>query len=268
MSFQNGEWVDSFKIDTNGTVNAKPAFVCMYFGGSSSYPTGIQNFGGQFYDDCVTDLSNEKDFNIQSADCLTTNSDDDAQVENNTFFPYSQVRAYRVRFGEQNQSMFTNMKIDSKEYPETNESIKILSRLAGDNKLQAPTPLGQNLYNLYENRSYRATVTGLGNMMLQPTQYFQIENVPLFNGAYITLSVEHNIEPNKMTTSVSGTKILKYPVPRILEASSILGFPGGNTTSTNAGMASTGTVTAGPNGLNPSPPLPAQHNSMYEFKIQ
>ena len=267
MSFQNGEWVDSFKIDTNGTVNAKPAFVCMYFGGSSSYPTGIQNFGGQFYDDCVTDLSNEKDFNIQSADCLTTNSDDDAQVENNTFFPYSQVRAYRVRFGEQNQSMFTNMKIDSKEYPETNESIKILSRLAGDNKLQAPTPKGQNLYNLYENRSYKATVLGLGNMMLQPTQYFQIENVPLFNGAYITLSVEHNIEPNKMTTSVSGTKILKYPVPRVLEASSILGFEGGNSYDTNAGDSSASAVTLGPNGATIQAPQ-AQYNSMYDFKVQ
>ena len=85
-------------------------------------------------------------------------------------------------------------------------------------------------------------------MMLQPTQYFQIENVPLFNGAYITLSVEHNIEPNKMTTSISGTKILKYPVPRVLEASSILGFDGGNSYDTNAGDSSASIVTLGPNG--------------------
>ena len=252
MKFETNEWTDSFRIDTVGDVVAKPAFVCMYFGGSSSYPTGINTVGGQFNDDCIVDMTNPKDgggkdFNIQTEGCIF-NVDNDAQVKRNPFFPYGKVRAYRVRFAEQNQSMFTNIKIDSKEYPETNESIKILSRIAGDNKLQAPTPKGQNLYNLYENRSYKATVLGFGNMMLQPTQYFQIENVPLFNGAYITLSVEHNVEPNKMTTSVSGTKILKYPVPRVLEASSILGFGGGNSYDTNAGESSATTISIGPNG--------------------
>jgi GH25 family lysozyme M1 (1,4-beta-N-acetylmuramidase) len=111
--------------------------------------------------------------------------------------------------------MFTDIKIDSKEYPETNESIQILSRLAGDNNPDAPVPKGQSLYNLYENRSYKATVTGLGNAMIQPTQYFQLENIPLFNGAYLILTVEHNITANKMTTSFSGTKLLKYPMPRV-----------------------------------------------------
>ena len=271
MQFENSEWTDSFRIDTVGDVTARPAFVCMYFGGSSSYPTGINTVGGQFNDDCIVDMTNPKDgggkdFNIQTEGCIY-NVDNDAQVKRNPFFPYGKVRAYRVRFAEQNQSMFTNIKIDSKEYPETNESIKILSRIAGDNKLQAPTPKGQNLYNLYENRSYKATVLGLGNMMLQPTQYFQIENVPLFNGAYITLSVEHNIEPNKMTTSVSGTKILKYPVPRVLEASSILGFEGGNSYDTNAGDSSASAVTLGPNGATIQAPQ-AQYNSMYDFKVQ
>jgi lysozyme len=52
--------------------------------------------------------------------------------------------------------------------------------------------------------------------MIQPTQYFQLENIPLFNGAYIILSVEHKISANKMTTSFSGTKLLKYPIPRVL----------------------------------------------------
>lgn len=232
------EWQESFKIDTIGNIENGPAFVCMYIGGGSSYPTGIQAFG-QFKDDGVTDLltSNLPDFS--GAGCNKPKlPDQDNRLETNPDFPFRQVRAFRVRFGEQNQSMFTNIKIDSKEYPETNESIQILSRLAGDNKLQAPTPKGQNLYNLYENRAYRATVTGLGNAMIQPTQYFQVENVPLYNGAYLVLSVEHSIEPNKMITTFSGTKILKYPIPRVTQASAIVGYTGGDTDNTNPAAAS------------------------------
>jgi len=94
-------------------------------------------------------------------------------------------------------------------------------------KDEAPVPKGQNLYNLYENRAYRATITGMGNAMIQPTQYFQLENVPLFNGAYLILSVEHTIELNKMMTNFSGTKILRYPVPRVMNPAAIYGFEGG-----------------------------------------
>jgi hypothetical protein len=35
--------------------------------------------------------------------------------------------------------------ISSKEYPETNESIQIMSKLAGDKRPQAPVGKGQNL---------------------------------------------------------------------------------------------------------------------------
>jgi GH25 family lysozyme M1 (1,4-beta-N-acetylmuramidase) len=239
MNISGTSWQDSFKIDTRFDLRPKPAFVCMYIGGGSSYPTGIESFGGQYKDDGIVkldDLSEGSGFNVDN--CDSTVPTEDNQKETYLKFPWGQVNAFKVKFGEQNQSMFTDVKIDSKEYPETNESIQILSRLAGDNKLQAPTPKGQNLYNLYENRSYKATISGLGNAMIQPTQYFQLENVPLFNGAYIILSVEHNIEPNKMTTNFSGTKILKYPIPRVLQPSVALGFVGGNTDATNAGLAS------------------------------
>ena len=207
-------WEDSFKIHTGAIHDVtSTAFVCMYIGGSSSYPS---NGGNGFVNDGIIDISEPgvTDFLTSKPENLGTVND--AQEEQSPEFPWRQVRAFRVRFGEQNQSMFTDIKIDSKEYPETNESIQILSRLAGDNNPDAPVPKGQNLYNLYENRSYKATVTAFGNAMIQPTQYFQLENVPLFNGAYIILSVEHNITPNKMTTSFSGTKLLKYPVPRVL----------------------------------------------------
>jgi hypothetical protein len=223
-------WVDSFKIDTSGTQNNHPMFVCMYIGGASSYPTGIGRGRNEFKDDGITDLLDPgvSDFSGGCEDSRVDVNDYDNQTQNNTNFPYYDVRAFRVRYGEQNQSMFTDFKIESKEYPETNESLQILSRIAGDLRNQAPIPKGQNLYSLYENRAYKATITSLGNVMIQPTQYFQLENVPLYNGAYIILTVHHNIKPNHMVTDFSGTKILKYPVPRVIDVSTAFGYPGGS----------------------------------------
>lgn len=221
MSFKNQtSWNNSFKIHTGGLNDNSPFFVCMYIGGAASYPSIS---GNGFENDGIIDISEPgvPDFNTSEPKNQDTVND-----KQNKDFPWREVRAFRVRFGEQNQSMFTDIKIDSKEYPETNESIQILSRLAGDNNPDAAVPKGQNLYNLYENRSYKATVTGFGNAMIQPTQYFQLENIPMFNGAYIILSVEHNITANKMTTSFAGTKLLKYPIPRVLNPIAFTNYDG------------------------------------------
>lgn len=225
LSFNNENgWENCFKIQT-GVIGDNPSshFVCMYIGGSSSYPSVD---GNGFKNDGIIDLTKDV------TDFKTTKPNNDVDDENtimskrNGSFPWRQVRAFRVRFAEQSQSMFIDMKIDGKEYPETNESIQILSRLAGDDKNNAPAPKAQNLYNLYENRAYGATVTMLGNAMIQPTQYFQLENIPLFNGAYIILNVEHSITPNKMTTTFSGTKLLEYPIPRVTNPLAFTGFDG------------------------------------------
>jgi GH25 family lysozyme M1 (1,4-beta-N-acetylmuramidase) len=223
LSFENEEnWEDSFRINTGGYDDTQNAsFVCMYIGGSSSYPSVA---GNGFQNDGIIDITEPgvKGFSPTN----NTSEFEENEKQENTDFKFREVRAFRVRFGEQNQSMFTDIKIDSKEYPETNESIQILSRLAGDQNPDAPVPKGQNLYNLYENRSYKATVTGLGNAMIQPTQYFQLENIPLFNGAYIILTVEHSITANKMMTSFSGTKLLKYPMPRVLTPVAFTSYDG------------------------------------------
>ena len=216
-------WEDTFKIHTGGYDDAQnPFFVCMYIGGSSSYPSVA---GNGFQNDGIIDIT-EPGVAGFTGDDSGSQYEENQNQEQNQNFPWREVRAFRVRFGEQNQSMFKDIKIDSKEYPETNESIQILSRLAGDDNPSAPVPKGQNLYNLYENRSYKATVNGFGNMMIQPTQYFQLENIPMFNGAYIILSVEHNITANKMETSFSGTKLLKYPMPRVLTPVAFTSYDG------------------------------------------
>ena len=197
----------------------------MYIGGTSSYPSDDTSNNS----DTILDLStvNMGDF-IGNCDGVNNTETNNSSISN----VYDTVKAFKVCFGTQNQSMFYDIQIDSKEYPETNESIQILSQLAGDQGENAPIAKGQNLYNLYESRAYKATVNGMGNAMIQPTQYFQLSNVPMFNGAYMILSVEHNITNNHMTTTFSGVKIHKYPLPRITNPLAIVGadFTDGITT--------------------------------------
>lgn len=236
MSHDRNSWLNSFKIDTSSSAEFNPIFVCMYIGGGSTYPTTIEKMsGGDFKDDGIIDLINPGVSDFSNSNCNDIQNDNliDNQKNTNKYFPYRQVRAFRVRFGEQDQSMFNEIKIEGNEFPETNESIQILSRIAGDNKMQAPIPKGQNLYNLYENRAYSSTITTLGNVMIQPSQYYQLENIPLFNGAYIILNVEHTFTPNHATTTFEGTKILRYPIPRVLEPHAVFGFEGGTTAITD-----------------------------------
>ena len=270
MSYDNDKsWLDAFKLDVSGKQKSAPIFVCMYIGGSSSYPTSITGRQNDFKDDGIVDLLNPGEIDFSTGDCdqFSTEPEKDNQLETNQDFPYGQVRAFRVRYGEQNQSMFTDYKVESKEHTETNESIQILSRIAGDNKVQAPIPKGQNLYSLYENRAYKATVTSLGNVMIQPTQYFQLENVPLFNGAYVILTVKHSIKPNHMVTEFSGTKLLKYPLPRVKEISAVFGFEGGKSDQTSIEALSQQDVA--PSDITPDNiPDQARYESMYTEKIR
>jgi hypothetical protein len=237
LKFQETEWVDIFKPATNLDQESNTAFVAMFIGGTSSYPNNLAN---GFINDGIENMEIDPTLNVEPKDVVVIK---DNQTNTNTSFPWGQPLAFRVRFGEQNQSIFNDIQIDTKEYPETNESLQILSKIAGDNKQQAPIPKGQNLYNVYENRSYKAQVSMLGDTMIQPTQYFQLENVPMFSGAYMILGVEHNITPNFMTTSFSGVKILKYPVPIITSAATVFGIDAGDTSITSSSESVSDTIT-------------------------
>lgn len=229
ISFKEGEWADTFRLFTNLTQASTPAFVCMYLGGLSST---LELRNSEFDNDGILDLQEEglPDMNIEN-DC---NSAPEVIINNQrelklgeSRFKYSQPKAFRVRFSEQNQSFFTDIEIEGKDFTETADSLAILSRIAGDGKTASPIPKGQNLFSIYENRAYEVTVTMLGNAMIQPTQYFQLENVPLYSGAYMIIDVSHNITPNHMTTTFKGVKILKYPNPFVSDFATSIGIESG-----------------------------------------
>jgi hypothetical protein len=221
MSFDGNQWEESFKIynNVNSNVVTSPAFVCMYIGGTSS----SLNTNNDFIDDGLQNLNDVSDFRDQGcSDDYERMNSNQSVIDSNV--KYGEVNAFTVEYGRQNQSIFKDIEIDSKEYPETNESLAILSNLANDESESTPIPKGQNLYNLYENRAYSVKVNMLGNAMIQPTNYFELKNIPLFSGSYIVLNVEHKLTPNHMETVFNGVRILKYPNPIVTDFAKSIGM--------------------------------------------
>jgi hypothetical protein len=72
-----------------------------------------------------------------------------------------------------------------------------------------------SLYNLYKQRSYQCTVRCLGNALLQPTMYFNLRHVPMFNGPYFITQVDHVITAGSFQTSFTGIRQGIYDLPSI-----------------------------------------------------
>jgi hypothetical protein len=71
------------------------------------------------------------------------------------------------------------------------------------------------LYNYYKNRSYKATVTSLGNALIQPTMYFNLRHVPMFEGSYMITDVSHSIQPGSFQTTFDGVRQGFFDLPTI-----------------------------------------------------
>lgn len=200
----SAKFEDTFRVSSSQKVQVKssPNFVCMYIGGTSAQ---LDDGAGDFDDDGIQKLESVVDF------------------------ANSPTQAFKVSFGKQNQSIFTNIDLSTNEHKETNESLTILSEIAQDQSTSSPVPKGQNLFSIYEQRSYTCRVEMLGCAMIQPTQYFMLENVPMFRGAYLILQVQHHITANHMKTAFSGVRIRKVPQPFIKDFATATGVKGGST---------------------------------------
>ena len=53
--------------------------------------------------------------------------------------------------------------------------------------------------------------------MIQPMMYFQLNNIPMFRGAYLILSTSHSITSHNMTTKFKGSRIKKVKTPLLTE---------------------------------------------------
>ena len=120
---------------------------------------------------------------------------------------------FRVSFGTENQTVFKSVSLNQQEHKDTAEYHKTLTDLIDKRGGTSRTYQGTDLYKMFRSRSYTCTVEALGCMNIQPMMYFQLDNVPFFDGAYMILNVTHNITPNHMTTSFTGVRQSKYITP-------------------------------------------------------
>jgi murein DD-endopeptidase MepM/ murein hydrolase activator NlpD len=190
-------------------VNSSPSFVCMYIGGTSSSldmvkPKQAMCQGGQIK------YNYEDDGTALKKDMTGINGADDLENGN--------VTAFLVSYGIENQSHFKSISLDQAEFKETNESLLVIDQLAKGGNENNRVSKGQNLYNVYQTRSYTCEVESLGNMMIQPMMYFQLENVPMFHGAYLITEVRHNVKPHNMTTTFSGVRVPRVTIPLVTDA--------------------------------------------------
>jgi N-acetyl-anhydromuramyl-L-alanine amidase AmpD len=218
-----------------------PHFLCMYAGGNSK----------------ALDLSRNKERN----DCLRLNgikeeSEGDGGLLVDTVGKDNDgesvgVVGFRVKFGDQNQNHFISVNLDQAEYKNTNEALRAIDMISKANQPGAGGGFvfkGQSLYEVFLNRSYSCSVEAFGNMMIQPLQYFELENVPMFYGSYLIRDVKHTIKPHDVKTTFTGDRIPQTVVPVIEDIVVLYDIKRGEGSPTSFGGQSTSSSSSGPTG--------------------
>lgn len=128
------------------------------------------------------------------------------------------VPIFGVTYGKQNQNYFKSIAISMENAQATDYSIlNQLELVKGGAHGDAihPKGIGQNMYAIYSNRTYTCTIEMMGCMNIMPMMYFQLNNLPMFKGAYMIIHVEHHVVPGNMVTRFTGVRISKNQIPYI-----------------------------------------------------
>jgi hypothetical protein len=184
---------------------SEPKFVCYYAGKPSEHldmreakdyrwRTDAFDIASPASNPIIVNLINKKDWGISN-----------------------KIVGFNVDFGTRNQTIFSSIQLDQNPAAATTESNKVIADMANAAAGRRTNTQSVSLYNLYKNRSYECRVEAMGNMMIQPTQYFNLRYVPMFRGPYMVQSVEHIIEPGTFKTFFSGIRMPIYSLPLITQ---------------------------------------------------
>ena len=116
-----------------------------------------------------------------------------------------------VQIGSPFNKIFKSVDIETYENKATAESIVNLQRLTDNENQNKQVTTDCSLLPVMEGRSCKTTFEMLGNAQIFPMQYFYLNSVPLFNGLYQILKVNHTITPNDMTTKAQGVRMRFAP---------------------------------------------------------
>jgi len=101
---------------------------------------------------------------------------------------------------------------------ESTRNLLALSEGGSQGDINQPITIGQNIYSIYSNRSYTCTVEMMGCANITPLMYFQLNNIPMFRGLYMIISVKHSIKAGDMTTVFTGVRVSRYSLPDLSRA--------------------------------------------------
>ena len=112
-----------------------------------------------------------------------------------------------VDFGTINQSIFKSVDINQEQGVTSSEQIQTTIDMGNQGSGKKTMQQTTALYDFYKNRSYSSTVKTLGNVMIQPTMYFVLRHMPMFNGTYIIRNVKHSISSGSFNTEFNGQRV-------------------------------------------------------------
>ena len=197
----------SYKEYASVNTIVKPSFVCIYIGQRS---TNLDIQDSNFQPDGVDVRLNKDGKSLNTKDYIAFQNpikDEEDQGD--------KIPVFVVDFGVQNQSIFKDYVLDQQEFSETQEGLKIINDLTFKENSNNASFIGQNIFNLYTKRSYSCEVEAMGNAMIQPMMYFQLDHIPMYHGAYLIIKATHNLKPNSMSTKFKGVRIAKSYTPLI-----------------------------------------------------
>ena len=125
----------------------------------------------------------------------------------------NKVVAFEVSVGDQNQGIFKSVQLDQTSIRNTTESFNVIENLGRSESGAAANQIDISLFDIYRQASYTCDVTCMGNVMIQPTMYFYLKNVPMFRGSYWITEVSHSIRNNNIITTFKGTRIPYASLP-------------------------------------------------------
>lgn len=196
------------KYTNGGGINDGQTYLCMYTYKPSEH-LDIRDDAGQY--DWTDDSFDIADISGNRSNTLPTPL---YEVGKNT------IPAFGVTYAAQNQSYFKSIGVSMDNPMQTEASIATTMMLASksDESPREMTLYGQDLYRIYSNYSYTCNVEMMGNSQIVPMMYFQLNNIPMFRGAYMITKVEHSIRAGDMTTKFTGVRQNKNAMPLVIGA--------------------------------------------------
>jgi hypothetical protein len=198
LDFANNLWGTFLNVDYR---NSGPKMVCFFTGKPSNYLQLPDNNYYRFRSD---------GFDLRRAS-------DNPLVENQEgkkdWALSNRCVGFNVDIGIRNQNLFYSFQVSQDQGKATSESVQQTYNMINNVSGLGNATQNVGLYNLYKQRSYPCTIVSLGNAMVQPTMYFNLRHVPMFNGPYMIQEVVHTIQPGSFQTQFTGIRqgIFDYP---------------------------------------------------------